>query len=116
MERKEQIKPIPKSYLERTSDDHIRAGGTPDQVLLDNPGKSLADMMSDAELKANILKQVAHLREQYESALSGNELGRNLVRIGLRMLPSDIEYLRRINRLPEELADFDPEKEFKLPE
>jgi len=115
MEKKEKIRQIPEASLAQTLADHKKMGSTPSQILKDNPGKTLAETMSDEQLKVFILKQVNDVREQYGPAIIGGELERKILKIALNYLVPNIEYLRKIKRLPAELKDFDPKKEFSLP-
>ena len=55
------------------------------------------------------------VREQYTRALSDPSERRFLV-LYLEELVPNIKYLREIGRLPEELGNFEPEKEFVLKE
>jgi len=113
MENWENLK-VPRARLEKTLEDHKKLGSSPDTVLIQNPGKAYAETMTDEELKAYIIKEVADVREQYELAKTGDKIALHTLRITMGMLLPNLEYLRRVGRLPEELSGFDPEKEFAL--
>ena len=104
-----------KAGLAMTAEDHLAMGSTPLQVLIDNPGKTWIETMSDAELREFIMKQVADTTEQYERAKTGDKFESRVLEIQLsNFLAPNIAYLREIGRLPTELADLDPAKKFAL--
>jgi len=113
------MRQIPASILARTLAHHTAIGSQPGEVwgrkLSENPGQTLAETMSDEELKDYIMKSVTSVRECYQLALQGDAIAIKTLRIILAMLAPDIEYLKKIRRLPVELADLDPEKDFSLP-
>ena len=95
-------------------------GSTPSQLLIDNPTKTVAETMDDAELKAYIIKEIDDARERYKLGPNYdsqyNPRGKEIMKLQVTLLKENIKYLREINRLPTELMDFDPEKEFPLSE
>jgi hypothetical protein len=84
---------VRKSKLAMTADDHIRAGGTPPDVLLQNPGKTQAELLSDQEILEYLKDREKAIAECSLPGLT-NELKKDL---GLSKT-----YLREIGRLPQE--------------
>jgi hypothetical protein len=84
-------------YLGVTSDDHLGIYSTPNEKLQENPGKTLADLMSDQEIldyisgtKKNILENEGMEKlKEYNTSLKEN-------------LETTINYLKKIGRLPED--------------
>jgi len=111
--------PHDKANLEMTLEDHLALGSTPLQVLRNNPGKTLAETMNDAELSAFIRREVEMVAEVFERAKRSGDQRDNetLLRIALDgFLVRNIAYLREIGRLPTEFADLDPVARFALDE
>jgi hypothetical protein len=105
-----------KAGLEMTADDHWAIGSTPHQVLRDNPGKTLLETMSEESFRDFIFGQVESVEESHRGALTGNPLEIKLLKVLLEgMLIPNIEYLREIGRLPQELEGLDPQTKFALP-
>jgi hypothetical protein len=85
-----------KSDLELTAADHEKMGSDPPKILKQNPGKSLADLMSDAELKKKILEE----RELLNNDTEANP-DRSLQTYYTKELEFIMKYLRKSGRLPE---------------
>lgn len=113
MERKKEentIMPKPgegKSALEVTVDEHKAVGSSPPKLLEDNPGKNLADLMSDEEIlqyleeseeAIGILKKEAPgIGPQWEKVRD-----RDIIRMKVTL-----KFLEEIGRLPDKYKDFD---------
>lgn len=86
-----------KGSLGVTAEDYELIGGTPDDILIQNPGKTLGELMADSEIQEFI--------EETQKNIEGNknhphmnkfneELKKNLI--------TTVKYLKGINRLPED--------------
>jgi hypothetical protein len=105
-----------KAGLEMTAQDHLDIGSTPLKVLVDNPGKTYLETMTEDQLRAFIFDQVSGVEETHEGALKGDPMETKILRLLLRgFLVPNIEYLRRIGRLPKELKGLNPKKKFAIP-
>jgi hypothetical protein len=103
MQTPEEILPISrKSALEMTLEDHVMIHSTPPEILKQNPGKTRADLMTDAEISSYLLDEQGlidrlsleenHSNSFAQSALPDRQANFELTRI----------YLTKIGRLPEE--------------
>lgn len=109
-------KPIKKAGLEMTLADHLAIGSSPEDVHRENPGKTFAETMDDDALKDFIMRELNNVRYSHKLALEGDPVERKIFKKQFELfLAPNIEYLRKIGRLPKELADLDLEKEFSLP-
>ena len=80
-----------------TSQDHIIFGSTPDQILIDNPGKTLGELMSDSEIKDFI--------EGTLKNIEGNKNYENLNSFNKKLLANlilSVKYLKSIKKIPED--------------
>ena len=84
-----------------TAEDHLAAGSTPPPELESNPGKTLADLMTDTEIESWLLNH----EEAIKNLESNDDRPKEL--IAEQMLKqlqanygSSINYLKTINRLP----------------
>ena len=107
-----------KSGLAQSMKDHERVGssGSGEGAILRDPNKSMGENMTDEEIKAFITKRIADIREQHQRTLADPSEKRFLKTFLEDWLIPDMAYLRHVGRLPEDLQDFDPEKEFAIPE
>lgn len=87
-----------KGYLGVTAEDHEAINSTPDEILLQNPGKTLGELMSDQDIRNYIIgtrkniienNKLPHLKK-YNEDLQQN-------------LNLTIEYLESLGRLPKDL-------------
>ena len=107
-----------KSGLSKSMRDHERVGssGSGGEAILRDPDKSEGENMTDEEILTFITKRISDVREQHERTLKDPSEKRFLKMFLEDWLIPDIAYLRHVNRLPEEFKDFDPTKEFAIPE
>lgn len=80
-----------------TAEDYELIGGTPDDILIQNPGKTLGILMSDDEIQEFIEGTQRNIEENknYPHMNEFNEdLKKNLI--------TTIKYLKKINRLSED--------------
>lgn len=106
---REEFEKVPtKGTLERTVQDHFNIGSTPNDDLLQNPGKTEADLMSDEKLK----KWLENRRKEIERLKDAVGKGDKFAEFNLpdreRDWKLNLEYLRRINRYPQELDTPNP--------
>ena len=90
-----------KGYLGVTSQDHEVIGSTPDEILLQNPGKTLGELMSDEEIREYIVGTRKNISENENGGLAHMKRYNEVL---LRNLDVTIEYLKFIGRLPEDLG------------
>ncbi len=89
-----------KGYLGVTAKDHEAIQSTPDEVLLQNPGKTLGEIMNDQEIREYIVgtrKNISENKEYSHLKRYNEDLKQNL--------EVTIEYLKSIGRFPEDLFD-----------
>ncbi|MEI6022600.1 MAG: hypothetical protein WCQ32_02045 [bacterium] len=87
-----------KGFLGVTAQDHEDIQGTPDDILLENPGKTLGELMSDGEIREYIVETRKNIIENKETPKLEKyniELQKNL--------DVTIAYLSSIGRMPEDL-------------
>lgn len=87
-----------KGYLGVTAEDHEGIHSTPDEILNENPGKTLGELMSDQEILEYIegTKKNIEENEGIEKMKRFNEDLKDNLKL-------TIEYLRSIDRLPENI-------------
>jgi|SRR5680860_508153 len=88
-------------YFAMTAEDHKALGSTPDDVLKDNAGKALHELLSDDEIEEYIEGAIQTIKENDENLQENGylDIQRNFLRVSL-------PFLKSINRLPEKFADF----------
>ena len=111
-----------RSLLSMTAEDHGKIGSTlvgndvENQLLRNNPEKTLAELLSPEQLCSRIERDLTILDGLHREATQGNALSRRLLQNNLETnLEPDFNYLRSINKLPEEFAQIDLRKRFELP-
>lgn len=100
-------------HLGVTAEDHLVLGGTPDQELIENPGRTLGEVLPMEE----ILKELESLKNLLENArkeygtkgLSYEDLSwcRDNIIHAKKELVASINYLKSIGKLPEEFETFE---------
>lgn len=98
--------------------DHEAMGssGSGEATILRDPNKSMGENMTNDEIQAFITKRIADVRDQHKRTLEDPSEARFLKTFLNDWLIPDIEYLRHVGRLPDELKDFNPAEEFKIPQ
>ncbi len=98
--------------------DHEAVGssGSGEATIMRDPNKSMGENMTDDEIRAFITKRINDVREQHKRTLEDPSEARFLKIYLDDWLIPDIAYLRHVERLPEELKDFNPAEEFKIPQ
>lgn len=84
-----------------TAEDHESIGSTPDERLSNNPGKTLAELMSDEEIEIYLDRQIESLNELRSLK---NVPGR-LITDMTAQLRAAVNHLNSIGRLPEKFKD-----------
>jgi hypothetical protein len=110
-----------RSLLSMTAEDHRRIGSTlvgnePElQLLRENPGKTLAELLSPEQLRERIARDLAILDELHREAKEGNAMSKRILEDTLkRTLGPDLAYLHSVNKLPEEFAQLDLKQRYAL--
>ena len=88
-----------KGYLGVTAQDHKAIHSTPDNILIENPSKTLGELMSDTEIIEYIQGTQRNIEEnsKYPHMTDFNEdLKKNL--------ETTISYLKTIQRIPEDFT------------
>lgn len=86
-----------KGSLGVTAEDHELIGSTPDEILIQNPGKTLGELMSDDEIQEFIegtKKNIEDNKNHPHMDAFNEDLKKNLI--------TTIKYLKEINRLPKD--------------
>ncbi len=86
-----------------TAEDHKIVGSTPPPELVENPGKTLADIMSDAEI-IEFLKRGQEALKEIRRHQEDNAIPPGSSQIAEKMLERTVHYLAAIGRLPKEFA------------
>lgn len=93
----EQVKIKPMCELSMTLEDHRDIGSTPPEYLLNNPGKTKADLMDDQQIleflgsKKRLLTELLYKHDR-KSLITYNLVAEELAK--------SIQYLEEIGRLP----------------
>ena len=87
-----------KGFLGVTEQDYEAIQGTPEDILLENPGKTLGELMSDEEVREYIIETRNNIIENKEIPKM-QELNKDLQ----KNLDVTIVYLSSIGRMPEDL-------------
>lgn len=102
-------------YLGLTCDDHKDLGSTPEQILKENPGKTLGELLSHKEIE-DYLDQEIKGAEESKKRLGENDDGatdKTIIINALRDFKGnfmrDLNYLRSIGKLPEKYQSFNSE-------
>lgn len=104
----------PPSYLAWTAVHHRAAGSTVPKVLQENPGKTLAQTMSAAEIGDYLNSAVESVTYCHTVAKSGDQNAIHFLHIVRTMLSNHIAYLQDIGRLPAQWKGYDPQVVFAL--
>lgn len=91
-----------KGYLGVTAEDHESLGSTPEQRLIENPGKSLGEIMSDNEIVKNISEQLEFFKQQ-DIQEDDRESWLDFIKQRKEDFITSMRYLKSINRLPENI-------------
>ena len=86
-----------KAPLSKTLEDHVKVGGTPPNILVENPRKTHAELMSADEIRQNLIERIRGLKELRDMGLDTQQVYRRQV----ELYNLDVEYLEEIGRLPE---------------
>lgn len=103
-----------RSVLSLTLADHGEIGSTPPPVLVSHPEKTLAETMTDEEIRDFLYRDIGGVALSHAQFLNSNDARmRRMFEVALQtyLLP-DLVYVREINRLPVELEGFNPEVYF----
>ena len=108
------------SRLSMTLADHERVGSTFGEsdelsMLRQHPGKTYAEIIGDDALRALMLRQKDMVTEQYQNMRS-DFTSENIraFEVAIRTFEADVNYLRKIGKLPPELASFKAKKDFPM--
>lgn len=101
--------PVRKPYLVQDLDYIKSAGGTPPQIAKDNPGKTMAELMTDEEILDYLNKmkhRIDNPEEGFEDCSYADQVygGIRTKRILEPEFKASIEYLKQINKLPPEYS------------
>lgn len=106
---------LDKAGLEMTAIDHDYVGSTPPHVLVANPGKTLAETMDDDAIQEFVSKEINIARRVHADVMNGERNKEDVLKtVRDSFLLPNINYLRRIGRLPEEFKDTDFEQELAV--
>lgn len=84
--------------LSMTKDDHQKIYSTPPQRLLENPGKTLGEIMSDQEI-ADWIKENEKAIAEFSQMNSENSFVKNALPVLKKELDLGLKYLKSIGRL-----------------
>jgi len=96
-----------KSALEATAADHEVLGSTPPTQLKENPGKNLAELMSDKEILEWLKKSEHAIKVLKKEAPSRGLQWEDVRDREIVKMKVTLKYLEGIGRLPEEFKYFD---------
>lgn len=88
-----------KGHLGVTSKDHEAIFSTPDDILVQNPGKTLGELMSDTEIQEYILETRKNILEN-----EGLQNMKNYNEDLKKNLEVSIKYLKSIGRLSQDFV------------
>lgn len=110
--------PVRKPYLAQDLDYMKSIGGTPPQIAKDNPGKTMAELMTDEEIlnylngiDSGINSIINTIKERFtERGLDPSDIGRDTKTINgfleksVKDLDDSLHYLEEIGRRPPEFS------------
>jgi hypothetical protein len=89
-----------KGVLGVTAQDHEALGSTPDEMLVANPGKTAAEIMTDEEILSWLNEGKQFIKEN-----ENNENMKGYIDDYKKEIPKTIKYLKSINRFPESFKE-----------
>ncbi len=89
-------------YLSLTKEDHNAIGSTPPNILMKNPGKTMAELMGDQEIRDYLKKQKDFLDELNKQLRNNDTSAISWINETQHSLDLARKYLSSIERLPEE--------------
>jgi hypothetical protein len=92
--------------LSATSEDHAAIGSTPPKILLENPGKNKAELMSDSEILFWLDENIGQYKNFFSATESSPFIESYLPSLRSE-LNATLEYLKTIDRLPDEYKEYD---------
>jgi hypothetical protein len=96
------------SRLALTAEDHSKMGSSGiDQILLDNPGKTMGELMSDQGLLDYLKRHQQEIEKLSKPEFANDTFSQSMLEWRKEDLPASIEYLSSINRLPKEFTKKD---------
>ncbi len=95
-----------------TAEDFRSVGGTPPKELLENPGKTRADLMNDKEITEWLDKKRNELKDLLEDK-TGNDIIKRQIKSHRQYIKNATRHLREIGRLPKEYEDYDVDRELE---
>lgn len=116
-ERKSKSESLLARTLEYYKSEGIEVSAPPE--LTDNPGKTVAETLSDEALATRMGAAIEALDAEYaafrnpQTPLSERATAITILEHALPRLTADIKYLRSIKRLPE-IANFNPRKRYEI--
>lgn len=97
--------PRPLSTLAMTAEDHRKIGSTGiDHILLDNPGKTLGELLPEEDLLRYLMDELAEVKELSRPEHRSNPYDISRLTIVQQDLEASVDYLVRINRLPKKFV------------
>ena len=98
-----------KTILEMSFEDHRKIKSTLgeselDRRMMENPSRTLGELMTDMEVKEFLDKQIEHLKIMGEIArrVEASEAEQNLFLDGRRDFEQMVEYLGKLGKLPQD--------------
>lgn len=95
-----------------TAEDFRAVGGTPPKELLENSGKTRADLMNDKEIAEWLDKKRNELKDLLKDK-TGNDIIKRQIKSNRQYIKNTIRHLREIGQLPKDYEDYDVDREFK---
>lgn len=86
-----------------TAEDHIAIGSTPDNILIENEGKTLGELMSDSEIQDFINGTKENIKENEDYIKTGPHNANSIINFNKDIkdnLDKTLVYLKKIGRLP----------------
>jgi hypothetical protein len=85
-----------------TAADHLGIGSTPKELLINNPGKTLGELMTDDEISQWINGQQEQIAQYSLDQYKDNSFVKSILPKLIEDLRLSKEYLKSIDRLPSE--------------
>ena len=85
-----------------TAEDHKNIGSTPPDELQNNPGKTRAELMDEAQILKWLFEYKTQINEFSKEEYKNNSFAQSILPQLKKELGLSIEYLRNIDKLPED--------------
>ena len=88
-----------------TAEDHKGIGSSPPDELIENPGKTMADLMTDDEILSWLQEHKEEIEEWSKEEFKKDALVQSILSSMKPDFRATLNYLAGINRLPEEFRE-----------